>query len=200
MILQTAMSYCVVVSRFATESVLRVGGQGRGRLERQESQAETSDAQDAEIHQLQQTRWRGRRLGRPRRLYVDQEGLRRQSARPIAPAGGASRARPKAKASDDEMSLLDGDDDEEEARPRPPPKKRATPAPATKPPRKAKFGSDVEMAEEDRHSRPSQPKKTSAAKARKESDDEDSGDDLVPCALEKGKGKATATQASKRKS
>jgi len=73
------------------------------------------------------------------------------------------------------------------------------PAPATKPPPKAKSGSDVEMAE-DRHSRPSHPKKTSAAKARKESDDEDSGDDLVRRALEKGKGKATATQASKRKS
>src|SRR5216683_7792778 len=73
-ILQTAMSYCVVVSRFATESVLRVGGQGCGGLERQESQAETRDAQDAEIHRLRQTRWRrqrrrrrGRRNEPPRR-------------------------------------------------------------------------------------------------------------------------------------
>ena len=94
------------------------------------------------------------------------------------------------------------DDDEDEARQRPPPKMRAPPAPATKLLPKAKSCSDVEMAEEDRHSRPSQPKKTSAAKTRKESDDEDSGDDLVRRALEVGKSKATATaaQASKRKS
>jgi DNA topoisomerase-2 len=35
-----------------TESMQRVGRQVRGRLERQEGQAETSDAQDAEIHRL----------------------------------------------------------------------------------------------------------------------------------------------------
>jgi hypothetical protein len=35
-----------------TESMPRVGRQGRGRLERQEGQAETSDPQDAEIHRL----------------------------------------------------------------------------------------------------------------------------------------------------
>jgi DNA topoisomerase-2 len=97
------------------------------------------------------------------------------------------------------MSLLD-DNDEEEARQRRPPKMRAAPAPATKLPPKAESGSDIQMAE-DRHSRPSQPKKSSVAKTRKESDDEDSGDDLVRCALEKGKGKPRApTQVSKRKS
>jgi len=81
MILQTAMSYCVVMSPFATESVPRMGGQGGGQLERQESQAEASDAEDAEIHRLRLPLWRRRRLGRRRRrLYADEEGCRRQSA------------------------------------------------------------------------------------------------------------------------
>ncbi len=54
------------------------------------------------------------------------------------------------------------------------------PCPCNKTASQAKSSSDVEMAEEeDRHSWLSQPKKTSAVKARKESDDEDSGDDLI---------------------
>jgi len=70
-----------------TESVSRVGRKGRGRLERQEGQAETSDAQDSQIHRLGQTRrrWPRRRLGRRRRLYADQEGRRRQSAQAHRP-------------------------------------------------------------------------------------------------------------------
>jgi DNA topoisomerase-2 len=112
----------------------------------------------------------------------------------VAPAGGASRARPKAKKGldvddDDDLSL----DDE---RP-PPPKKRTIAAPAAlakKQPPKAESGSDIEMADD-----PLPPKQKKASPTTKDLDS-DSGDDLVRAALEKGKGKAAQAQSSKRKS
>ncbi len=123
------------------------------------------------------------------------------SRKPIAPAGGASRTRPKAttkgSASDDGLSVYDDDDDDDDGdgdddEP-PPAKKRATPATskkATQPFKMSESGSDVEMAND-----PSAPlsKKTPAT-----SDGEDSEDDLIRAAPAKGKGKGT--QAGKRKS
>jgi DNA topoisomerase-2 len=117
--------------------------------------------------------------------------------KPVAPAGGASRARPKPKESDDEIGF--GEDGETLP---PPTKKRAAPAaPATKPPppsHKAKSGSDIKMADDGLP--PPRPKNASLSTAKDEDEAEDSGDDLVRQALEKGKGKATATQTGKRKS
>ncbi|KAH9963556.1 DNA topoisomerase [Russula dissimulans] len=123
-----------------------------------------------------------------------------KARKPIAPAGGASRARPKAakaaSASDDETLSLD-----DEPAPAPSKKRPAPPptAPVKKPtPPKAESGSDVEKSVDHR---PPPPKKAPAAARKKanDDDDEDSGDDLVRKALEKGKGKAT-TQGTKRKS
>lgn len=103
-------------------------------------------------------------------------------SKPIAPAGGSSRARPKVKKEsdddDDEITL----DDE-----RPPPPKKRTAAPsapaAKKRPPKIESDPDIDMADD--------PQKDA---------DSDSGDDLVRAALEKGKGKASQAKASKRKS
>jgi DNA topoisomerase II len=113
-----------------------------------------------------------------------------KARKPIAPASGTLRARPKVPKdlSDDEMNL----DDEP---PPPPPKKRAAAAaPAKKAPPKIESGSDLEMADD--HDLPSPPPKKVAPAVK--SDDQDSGDDLVRAALAKGKGKAAET--SKRKS
>lgn len=123
-----------------------------------------------------------------------------KARKPIAPAAGASRARPKAAKggdSDDEMSLDEEEDEAPAARPQ---KKRAAPATKPKPPPPAAASdSDFDMVDMDEDPQPpAQPKKASATKD-DDDDDEDSGDDLVRRALEKGKGKATQ-QASKRKS
>lgn len=114
-----------------------------------------------------------------------------KARKPVAPAAGASRARPKAKASDDDDRMSLDDDDDDEPAP-PPPKKRA--APAKKPPPKIESDSDVEVAD-----RPPPPT-TTTNKPPAVKGDEDSGDDLVREALEKGKGKGKAAQTGKRKS
>ncbi|KAI0297539.1 type II DNA topoisomerase [Multifurca ochricompacta] len=106
-----------------------------------------------------------------------------KARKPVVPATGTSRARPKAKRSDDEMSF----DDE----PPPPIKKRA--APEKKAPFKIEPSSDMEMADD-----PLPPKEDAPPMKVKSDDDEDSGDNLIREALAKGKGKAT--QARKRRS
>jgi DNA topoisomerase-2 len=123
-----------------------------------------------------------------------------------SPASGASHARPKAKKEHDDDDDDDDDDDEISfGDERPPPPKERTLAPATaaataptkKQPPKAESGSDVEMADDAQpRSPPKQKKSTLATK----DPDLDSGDDLVRAALEKGKGKATQSQTSKRRS
>ncbi|KAH9037042.1 DNA topoisomerase [Lactarius hengduanensis] len=120
-----------------------------------------------------------------------------KARKPIAPAAGASRARPKAaikaSASDDGLGLDDDDDDDGP----PPGKKRAAP-PATKKAtqaiKKSESGSDVEMAD-DPPPPPPLPKKAQARPMK--SEDEGSGDDLIRAAPAKGKGKAA--QVAKRK-
>ena len=117
-------------------------------------------------------------------------------AKPLAPAAGTSRARPKSKKESDEV-----DDEISFGDERPPPPKKRTVAPAAAPakkqPPKAESGSDVEMADDAQPRPPAKQKK--AALATKDPDS-DSGDDLVRAALEKGKGKAVQAQTSKRKS
>ncbi|KAN0123255.1 DNA topoisomerase, type IIA-like domain containing protein [Russula decolorans] len=119
-------------------------------------------------------------------------------SKPIAPAGGASRARPKVKKeSDDDEDEITLDDE------RPPPPKKRTVAPSTttaptakKRPPKIESDSDIDMSDDPQ---PPPPKQKNAAPATKDADS-DSGDNLVRAALEKGKGKAAQAKASKRKS
>ena len=120
----------------------------------------------------------------------------RTRAKPLVPAAGSSRARPKTKkeSDDDDDEISFGDE-------RPPPPKKRTLAPAAAPakkqPPKAESGSDVEMADD---AQPRPPAKQKKATLASKDLDSDSGDDLVRAALEKGKGKATQAQTSKRKS
>jgi DNA topoisomerase-2 len=99
----------------------------------------------------------------------------------------------------------EGDNDEisfGDERPPPPKKRTLAPAaaatvPAKKQPLKAESCSDVDMIDD---AQPRPPPKQKNSTLGTKDPDSDSGDDLVRAALEKGKGKATQSQTSKRKS
>ena len=96
----------------------------------------------------------------------------------------------------------EGDDNEisfGDERPPSPKKRTLAPAAATvlakKQPLKAKSCSDVDMTD---NAQPRPPPKQKKSTLGTKDPDSDSGDDLVRAALEKGKGKATQSQTSKR--
>ena len=112
-------------------------------------------------------------------------------AKPHAPPGNASRARPNAKTEsndDDKISFSNE---------RPPSPKGGTLAPAKKLPPKAESGSYVDMADDAQLRPPLKVKKSTLAM---KDPDSDSGNYLVRAAPGKDRGKVDQSQTSKRKS